>query len=172
MIPQIKPLLLEELMAVIYPHFLQSILNVHENLGNQIPYPFFDNACIRYEALRSVLLDGSTIQTVIEKYGLTEYVYRKSLSAFQQYGTAGLIGIDSQQLTEDLPLVVERMIFVLKKARPWIPATKMVLIIKGFNHDVSLSLMRHLYASYGWALGTKPYKHVDFWSLNLKVIRL
>ena len=104
-------------MAVIYPHFLQSILNVHENLGNQIPYPFFDNACIRYEALRSVLLDGSTIQTVIEKYGLTEYVYRKSLSAFQQYGTAGLIGIDSQQLTEDLPLVVERMIFVLKKSQ-------------------------------------------------------
>jgi len=31
-----------------------------------------------------------------------------------------LIGIESQQLTEDLPLEVERMVFVLKKARPWI----------------------------------------------------
>ena len=41
-------------MAVIYPRFLQTILNVHENIHNQIPYPFFDNACIRYEALRSV----------------------------------------------------------------------------------------------------------------------
>jgi len=159
-------------MAVIYPHFLQTTLDVHENLQNQIPYPFFDNACIRYEALRCALVDGAIMQTVIENYGLTEYAYRKSLSAFHQYGTAGLIGLDSQQLTEDLPLEVERMVFVLKKARPWIPATKMVLIIKGFNCNVSLSLMRHLYASYGWAAGTKQYKHVDFWSLNLKVIRL
>lgn len=159
-------------MAVIYPRFLQVILNVHENIQNQIPYPFFDNACIRYEALRSVLVDGTNIQTIIDQYGLTEYAYRKSYSAFHQYGTAGLIGIDSKQLTEDLPIEVERMVFVLKKARPWIPATKMVLIIKGFNYDVSLSLIRHLYASYGWAIGTKPYTQVDFYSLNLKVIRL
>lgn len=159
-------------MAVIYPRFLQAILNVHENIHNQIPYPFFDNACIRYEALRSVLVDGTNIQTIIDKYALTEYAYRKSYSAFHQYGTAGLIGIDSKQLTEDLPIEVERMVFVLKKARPWIPATKMVLIIKGFNYDISLSLMRHLYASYGWAIGTKPYTQVDFHALNLKVIRL
>lgn len=159
-------------MPVIYPHFLQVILNVHENIQNQIPYPFFDNACIRYEVLRSVLVDGTNIQTIIDKYGLTEYAYRKSYSAFHQYGTAGLIGIDSKQLTQDLPIEVERMVFVLKKARPWIPATKMVLIIKGFNYDVSLSLIRHLYASYGWAIGTKPYSQVDFFSLNLKVTSL
>jgi hypothetical protein len=159
-------------MAVIYPHFLRTILEVHDNLHNQIPYPFFDSACIRYEALRSVMVEGSSIQTVIEKYGLTEYTYRKSFSAFQNYGTPGLIGIDSQQLTEQLSVEVERMAFVLKKARAWIPATKMVLILKGFDYDVSLSVMRHLYASYGWALGTKPYKHVDFFSLNLKVIQL
>jgi len=159
-------------MAVIYPHFLRATLEVHENLQGQIPYPFFDPACIRYEALRSVWVDETDLSSVTHKYGLTEYSYRKSLSAFKQYGTVGLIGLDSQQLTEELPLEVERMVFVLKKARSWIPATKMVLILKGFNHDVSLSLMRHLYASYGWALGTKPYKIVDFWSLNLKVIRL
>ncbi|MFQ5976289.1 MAG: transposase, partial [Candidatus Hydrothermarchaeales archaeon] len=143
-----------------------------DNLHNQIPYPFFDSACIRYEALRSVMVEGSSIQTVIEKYGLTEYTYRKSFSAFQNYGTPGLIGINSQQLTEQLSVEVERMAFVLKKARAWIPATKMVLILKGFHYDVSLSVMRHLYASYGWALGTKPYQHVDFFSLNLKVIQL
>jgi len=159
-------------MAVIYPHFLRATLEVHENLQSQIPYPFFDPACIRYEALRSVWVDETDLSSVTHKYGLTEYSYRKSLSAFKQYGTVGLIGPDCQQLTEELPLEVERMVFVLKKARSWIPATKMVLILKGFNHDVSLSLMRHLYASYGWALGTKPYKMVDFWSLNLKVIRL
>lgn len=159
-------------MAVIYPHFLHNTLRVHENIRDQIPYPFFDNACIRYEALRSAWVEGASIQTVIEKYGLTDYAYRKSVSAFQQHGTAGLIGIDSQQLTEDLPIEVERMVFILKKAKPWIPATKMVLILKGFNYDVSLPLMRHLYASYGWALGTKPYEHIDFYSLNLKVIRL
>ncbi len=159
-------------MAVIYPHFLQDILNVHVNIQNQIPYPFFDNACIRYEALRSVLVEGIKIKTVMDKYGLTDYAYRKSCSAFHQFGTPGLIGIDSKQLSEDLPIEVERMVFVLKKARPWIPATKMILIIKGFNYDVPLSLMRHLYASYGWALGTKPYTQVDFYSLNLKVTRL
>jgi hypothetical protein len=32
--------------------------------------------------------------------------------------------------------------------------------------------MRHLYASYGWALGTKSYKDLDFYSLNLKVMKL
>ena len=67
---------------------------------------------------------------------------------------------------------IERMILVLKKARPWIPATKMVLILKGFDKNVSLGKMRRLYVSYGWALGTKPYKAVDFNALNLRVIRL
>lgn len=159
-------------MAVIYPHFLQSILKVHENLHNNIAYPFFDPACVYYEALRSVTVDGARLQSVIEKYGLTDYTYRKSLLAFQRYGSVGLIGLDSHQVTEDLPIEVERKIFVLKKARPWIPATKMVVILKGFNHEVSVSLMRHLYASYGWAQGTKPYKQIDFLSLNLKVIKL
>jgi hypothetical protein len=159
-------------MAVIYPHFLRTILEVHDNIQNQMPYPFFDLACIRYEALRSVMLDGTNVQKTIDQYGLTEYAYRKCFSAFQEYGTAGLIGLDSYQLTEDLSLDVERMIFVLKKCRPWIPATKMVLIVRGFNHDVSLSLMRHLYASYGWAFGTKAYQDLDFHSLNQKVLNL
>jgi hypothetical protein len=66
-------------MAAIYPHFLQTTLDVHESLQKQIPYPFFDNACVRYEALRCVLVDGAVIQTVIKNYGLTEYAYRKSL---------------------------------------------------------------------------------------------
>ncbi|MGA1825086.1 MAG: hypothetical protein ACMUIP_10540 [bacterium] len=109
-------------MAVIYPHFLQSILKVHENLHNNIAYPFFDPACVYYEALRSVTVDGARLQSVIEKYGLTDYTYRKSLLAFQRYGSVGLIGLDSHQVTEDLPIEVERKIFVLKKARPWIPA--------------------------------------------------
>jgi len=64
------------------------------------------------------------------------------------------------------------MVFVLKAARPWIPATKMSLILQGFGCDIPLSLMRHLYASYGWARGTKPYQGVDFRSLNLKVMQL
>jgi hypothetical protein len=67
-------------MAVIYPHFIQTILRVHENLRNQIPYPFFDEACIRYEALRSVLIEENSIPTVSDKFGLTEYAYRKTLS--------------------------------------------------------------------------------------------
>jgi len=159
-------------MAIIYPYFLQSIFDVHENIQNNISYPFFDPACIRYEALRSALVDEGDILLIMQHYGLTEYGYKKSLAAFKKYGTAGLIGLDSHQLTEDLPVEVERMIFVLKKARPWIPATKMVIILKGFNHDLCVSLMRHLYASYGWALGTKPYNDVDFYSLNLKVMKL
>ena len=79
-------------MAVIYPHFLHTILRVHESIRDQIPYPFFDNTCIRYEALRSAWVEGASIQTVIEKYGLTDYAYRKGVSAFQQHGAAGLIG--------------------------------------------------------------------------------
>jgi len=159
-------------MAVIYPYFLKSLIDVHINIQNQIPYPFFDNACISYEALRTVHADGKNIQMSLQKYGLTEYAYQKRYAAFQKHGVTGLIGDDSKQLTEKLPVKSERMIFVLKKARPWIPATKMVTILKGFNYDVSLPLMRHLYASHGWATGTRSYKNIDFWSLNLKVINL
>ncbi len=159
-------------MAVIYPHFLKFILDVHDKLDNQLPYPFFDPACVRYEALRAVLVDDVAVQTAVDKYGLTEYAHRKALATFHQYGTAGLVGIDSSQVMEDMDVEVERMVFVLKQARSWIPATKMVVILKGFNHDISLTLMRHLYASYGWALGTKPYKNVDFLSLNRKVMNL
>ena len=78
--------------------------------------------------------------------------------AFGSFGVAGLIGLGSKQLREDLPVEVERKVYVLKAARPWIPATKMVLILAGFGIEVSLSQMRHLYASYGWALGTRPYR--------------
>ncbi len=151
-------------MAVIYPRFLQTTLKVYEHLQQNIPYPFFDSSCIRYEALRSCLLDKNPIQAVIQKYGLSEYEYRRNLVAFQRFGVAGLIGLNSKQLIEEIPLEVERMVFVLKKARSWIPATKMSLIIKGFDYDIPVSLMRHLYASYGWVLGSKRkrYKLVGF----------
>jgi hypothetical protein len=159
-------------MAIIYPHFLSSSLAVHEKINSGFQYPFFDPACTRYEALRAYCADGLATEHVLEKFGLTEYEFRKSLSAFLQCGTAGLIGIGSKQLTEEMPIEVERKVFVLKNARIWIPATKMVIILKGFNHYIPVNLMRHLYASYGWAAGTKPYQEVDFLSLNLKIIRL
>ncbi len=109
---------------------------------------------------------------MIEKFGLTDYAYNKAYQAFFKSGTIGLIGLDSLQLIEELPVEIERRVFVLKATRAWIPATKMVLILKGFNNDVSLELMRHLYASYGWAQGTKPYKDIDFQALNLKITHL
>ena len=159
-------------MAIIYPRLLHSVLQVHENLLNHIPYPFFDPACICYEALRSVAIDHIALNKAIQHYGLTEYAYRKRFAAFQQHGVAGLIGVESMKLVEEFSVEVERMVFVLKQARPWIPATKMSLILKGFGQPVSVSLIRHLYASHGWAAGTRQYKEVDFWSLNMKVLRL
>ncbi|KKK78598.1 hypothetical protein LCGC14_2841970, partial [marine sediment metagenome] len=80
--------------------------------------------------------------------------------------------LESGQLTEKLSVEAERMVFVLKAARPWIPATKMRIILQGFDYDIPLPLIRHLYASYGWARGTKPYQEVNFRSLNLKVMQL
>ena len=159
-------------MAVIYPTFLRSLLHVHDQRQAQGPYPFFDPACICYEALRARLHDQRPLSDIIEQYGLTEYGYRSAQAAFHQWGTAGLLGLGAKLLTEPLPVEVERQVFVLKAARPWIPATKLVLILKGFGHVVSLALMRHLYASYGWALGTKPYTAVDFLALNQKVAQL
>ena len=149
-------------MAVIYPHFLRTILAVHDRIRSGVAYPFFDCACAHYEALRAVQLEGWEAPRAIEKYGLTEYGYRKALSAFTSGGVAGLIGLDSQRLIEELSVESERMVFVLKEARPWIPATKMRLILQGFGHDIPTDRMRHLYASYGWARGTKPYQGVDF----------
>ena len=159
-------------MAIIYPHFLRTILAVHDRSRTGVAYPFFDPACTHYEALRAVQLDGWEVSHAIEEYGLTEYGYRKALAAFTTAGVAGLIGLDSQRLTEELSVEAERMVFVLKEARPWIPATKMRLILQGFDYDIPIDRMRHLYASYGWAHGTKPYQGVDFRSLNLKVMQL
>jgi hypothetical protein len=82
------------------------------------------------------------------------------------------IEIKSLLSSEELSTKVERMVFVLKSARSSIPATKMVIILKGFCFDIPLTLMRHLYASYGWAQGTKKYDKVDFRALNLKVVQL
>jgi len=159
-------------MAVIYTKFLENILAIHENLQNKIPYPFFDKACIRYEVLRSVLVDGKDINSAIQMFGVTRYEYFKSVSLFNEYGVAGLVIFTFKQLIEDFPLEVERMVFVLKQAKSDIPATKMSLIIKGFKYDININLMRRLYASYGWAHGTKSYKDINFFTLNLKVIKL
>ena len=159
-------------MAIIYPHFLRKITSVHDNLGQDIPYPFFDPACVRYEVLRAVLHQKEEPKIAIAKFGITEYEFRKSRFEFLRHGTAGLIGTDSKKILEDFPAEAERMVFVLKSARPWIPATKMTILLKGFDYDFPLKLVRHLYASYGWALGTKPYANIDFVSLNLKTVTL
>ncbi len=159
-------------MATIYPYFLVSILRVHDALQQSVGYPFFDPACRCYEALRAVHREHLPIEAALDRYGLTEYGYRKGLQAFFRVGCAGLIGLDSRQLLEPLPVEVERKVFVLKSARPWIPATKMVLILAGFDIVISVEQTRHLYASYGWAQGTKPYEKVDFIALNRKVDRL
>ena len=79
-----------------------------------------------------------------------------------RYGVCGLIGIDSKRITENLPVDVERKIFTLKKARSSIPATKMVTILKGFNHNLSLSFMRHIYASHGWLLELNHIQKLTF----------
>ena len=67
-----------------------------------MPYPFFDPACIYYEALRAGLHDQRRLSDIIEQYGLTEYGYRSAQAAFHQWGTAGLIGLGAKQLTEPL----------------------------------------------------------------------
>ncbi|MFZ7111911.1 MAG: hypothetical protein ACOWYE_09535, partial [Desulfatiglandales bacterium] len=158
-------------MAIIYGSFLREIIDTYNLLSQNTPYPFFDPACRRYEAIRAAWVDRKTLSSVFEIFGITEYQYRQALSAFRNGGPANLIGLSFPNLTEPLDLEAERMIYVLKKARPWIPATKMVLILQGFGFDIPLSLMRHLYASYGWAQWTKDYG-IDFLSLNLKVTRL
>ena len=159
-------------MSIVYPYFLNETLTVHSNIKKNIPYPFCDPACKRYEVLRAVLTECGDPQDVFTKFGLTDYEYRKSLSAFNSYGVAGLIGLNSRQLTEVIDVDIERKIYVFKKARRWLPSTKMSILLKGFNHNIDVATIRHLYASYGWAHGTKPFREVDFEALNLKVTNL
>ena len=159
-------------MAVICNPFLRKILDTHEAIHHNTLYPFFDQACRYYEAIRAVLVNQTNLSAVFEKFGITEYQYRKALASFRNGGVAKLIGIAYPRLTEPFDMEAERMIYVLKKARPSIPATKMVTILHGFDFEIDLSFMRHLYASYGWAQGTKKYKDVDFHALNLKVASL
>jgi len=169
---EIKGLHLEGPMAVIYSPFLREIINTHNLLAQNTSYPFFDPACRLYEAIRAAFVDRKPLSTIFETFGITEYQYRQALAAFRKGGVANLIGLAFPKLTEPLDIEAERMIYVLKKARPWVPATKMVLILQGFGFEMQLSLMRHLYASYGWAQGTKDYRDIDFLALNLKVTKL
>jgi hypothetical protein len=159
-------------MSVIYPFFLSEVLQVNQSLENKVAYPFFDPACQRYEALRSVAIDGSSIQEAIDKFRFTEYEYRKSVEKFEQYGVYGLIGINAKQIIEPLDIGIERMIYVLKKGRPYFPATKMHILLRGFNLDIGVDLIRHHFASYGLAQGTKEYRSVDFEAMNLKTTQL
>lgn len=159
-------------MAVIYSSFLREIINTHDLLAQNASYPFFDRACLRYEAIRAALVDLKPLSTIFETFGITEYQYRQTLGAFRKGGVANLIGLSFPKLIEPLHTEAERMIYVLKKARPSIPATKMCLILQGFGLEIDLSLMRQLYASYGWAQGTRAYHDLDFWALNLKVTHL
>ncbi len=158
-------------MAIIYNQFLREILNIHDLLNLNTEYPFFDPACRRYEALRAALIDKTPLSDIFAKFGITEYQYRQALAAFRDGGVIRLIGCAFPALSEPLELEAERMIFVLKQARPWIPATKMVTILQGFGFEIDLSLMRHLYASYGWAHGTKKYD-INFLALNLRIVKL
>ncbi len=159
-------------MAVLYPFFLNTILRVHELLQQDVVYPFFDPACRLYETLRAVRQEGSAVLPALDRFAITEHGYRTGLRAFEKSGVAGLVGLDARQLVEDFPVEVERKAFVLRSARPSMPATKMVMILKGFGIEVSVTQMRHLYASYGWAQGTKPYGKVDFVALNRRAKRL
>ena len=159
-------------MAVIYNPFLREILNTHDALNLNMGYPFFDPACRYYEAIRAVLVDKTKLPVVFEKFGITEYQYRKAFAFFLNGGVGKLIGIAFPRFTEPLNPEAERMIYVLKKARPSIPATKMVIILQSFGFEIDLSLMHYLYASYGWAQGTRKYEDVDFQALNLKVVKL
>jgi len=158
-------------MAIIYNQFLRNILNTHDLLNSNTKYPFFDPACRLYEAIRAALTDKKNLSAVFEKFGITEYQYRQALAAFRTGGVASLIGLSFPRLIEPFKREAERMVFVFKKARPWIPATKMVTILHGFGYDIDLSFMRHLYASYGWAQGAKDY-HIDFLALNLRITKL
>ena len=135
-------------------------------------YPFFDPACRKYEAIRAVEVDGLSVEEAFGRFGLTLYEWRRSRVRFAVHGLSGLIGLKFDALVEPLALEIERMVFVIRQARPTFPATKMVTLLKGFGKTIPLDLMRRLYASYGWALGTQPYSAVDFQTLNLKVSRL
>jgi hypothetical protein len=159
-------------VAIIYNPFLQKILSVHDNISENSVYPFFDPTCRLYEALREVMIDQKPLISVLDKFAISNYQYKQANSAFKKGGVVSLIGLAFDELIKPFPSDAERMIFVLKKARPWIPATKMVIILKGFDHDIDLITMRHLYASYGWAQGTKPYQQVDFELMNRRVIQL
>ena len=159
-------------MAIICNPFLQKILSIHDNITGNTGYPFFDPACQLYEALRAVMIDQKPLSSVLDKFAISNYQYKQAASVFKKGGVLCLIGLAFDELVRPFPNDAERMIFVLKKARPWIPATKMVTLLKGFDHDIDLITMRHLYASYGWAQGTKPYLLVDFELMNRRVIQL
>lgn len=159
-------------MGVIVSRFIRQSLKTHGLLLQGLEYPFFDSACRKYEALRAVSVDGITVTKALNRFGLTEYEWRRSRTAFGSHGVAGLIGLDCDTLLDALDIETERMVFVLKQARPSIPATRMMTILQGFGIAVPLGLMRRLYASYGWVPGTRAYTSVDFISLNLRVMQL
>jgi hypothetical protein len=161
-----------ERMAIIHNPFLRDLLDVHDKLRHNVEYPFFDPACVYYEAVRAELINGIPQAEILSKYGLTMYQFKKALSVFYSKGVTGLLGLRYEDVVEPFDLEVERVVYVLKNARPWIPATKMVTVLKGFGHSVDVDLLRRLYASYGWAQGTKKYKEVNFEILNLKVAKL
>ena len=77
-------------MAVIYPQLLNRILTIHENSKQAMAYPYFDPACVYYEALRELFDENKSKSAIVDKFGISEYQLQNCLEAFSSKGIAGL----------------------------------------------------------------------------------
>lgn len=96
-------------------------------------------------------------------------------SAKYNYEQKGILGVIDTYFSGHIvnPFVdkeLERKIFVLKKGMKALPATKAVIVFKGFGNDLTEDQMKLVYSSYGlsnWQ--KKKYQHVDFMDINRRV---
>lgn len=105
-------------------------------------------------------------------YNFGDSLIEQANDLYKQFGFVGIVKayFEGQIVDNFADKECERKIYTLKKGMKALPATKAVLLLKGFGHDFSTAQIKQVYCSYGMGSGNKRLMdEKDFLELNHRV---
>ncbi|MCP4150997.1 MAG: hypothetical protein GY757_24855, partial [bacterium] len=159
-------------MAVIHPEFLDYVVTVLRSSASSATLPFHYDPLLQ---LAQRCMHGTKRELSPPHADFSETIIA---GAKKNVARVGILGTGSAYfrnpiLVQGVEPELERMVIVLKRGYPRLPATKMSTIIRGFGHTLKSSDILSIYASYGLATKLKDLAgQYDFTDLNRRAERL
>jgi hypothetical protein len=99
---------------------------------------------------------------------ITPMDFEKVHSMFKSKGIVGLIKtcFDNSIIETEINKDIEHQVVIMKKGLNALPASKAVIFFKGFGTELSLSVVKQIYASHGLAAWQKNYTDINFAEIN------